>query len=95
MGIVKGNRVYEGAVFLDKLWLDSLDIEKFFKDFGKYIKNLVLSGEMEAEEGLKIIGNIFDSLDKLKNEEDKRLLGYVVLNSLIKRRQEEVKGSCL
>lgn len=91
LGIVKGNRVSEGAVFLDKLWLDSLDIEKFFKDFGKYIKNLVLSGEMEAEEGLKIIGNIFDSLNKFKNEEDKRLLGYVVLNSLIKRRQEEVK----
>lgn len=92
LGIVKGNRVSEGAVFLDKLWLDSLDIEKFFKDFGKYIKNLVLSGEMEAEEGLKIIGNIFDSLNKFKNEEDKRLLGYVALNSLIKRRQEEVKG---
>ena len=91
LGIVKGNRVSEGAVFLDKLWLDSLDIEKFFKDFGKYIKNLVLSGEMEAEEGLKIIGNIFDSLNKFKNEEDKRLLGYVVLNSLIKKRQEEVK----
>ena len=91
LGIVKGNRVSEGAVFLDKLWLDSLDIEKFFKDFGKYIKNLVLSEEMEAEEGLKIIGNIFDSLNKFKNEEDKRLLGYVVLNSLIKRRQEEVK----
>lgn len=91
LGIVKGNRVSEGAVFLDKLWLDSLDIEKFFKDFGKYIKNLVLYGEMEAEEGLKIIGNIFDSLNKFKNEEDKRLLGYVVLNSLIKRRQEEVK----
>lgn len=91
LGIVKGNRVSEGAVFLDKLWLDSLDIEKFFKDFGKYIKNLVLYGEMEAEEGLKIIGNIFNSLNKFKNEEDKRLLGYVVLNSLIKRRQEEVK----
>ena len=91
LDIIKGGRVSEGAVFLDKLWLDSLDIEKFFKDFGKYIKNLVLSGEMEAEEGLKIIGNIFDSLNKFKNEEDKRLLGYVVLNSLIKRRQEEVK----
>ncbi len=52
--------------------------------FGKYVKNLVLDGEMKAEEGLKIIGNIFDSLNKFRNEEDKRLLGYVVLNSLIK-----------
>lgn len=91
LGIVKGNRVSEGAVFLDKLWLDSLDIEKFFKDFGKYIKNLVLSGEMGAEEGLKIIGNIFDSLNKFKYEEDKRLLGYVVLNSLIKKADKGTK----
>ena len=91
LGIVKGNRISEGTVFLDKLWLDSLDIEKFFKDFGKYIKNLILSGDIEAEEGLKIIGNIFDSLNKFKNEEDKRLLGYVVLNSLISKRQEEAK----
>ena len=91
LGIVKGNRISEGAVFLDKLWLDSLDIEKFFKDFGKYIKNLVLSGEMEAEEGLKIIGNIFDSLNKFKYEEDKRLLGYVVLNSLIKKADKGTK----
>ncbi len=91
LGIVKGNRISEGAVFLDKLWLDSLDIEKFFKDFGKYIKNLVLSGEMEAEEGLKIIGNIFDSLNKFKYEEDKRLLGYVVLNSLIKKTDKGTK----
>ena len=89
LDIVKGNRVSEGAVFLDKLWLDSLDIEKFFKDFGKYIKNLVLSGNMEAEEGLSMIGNIFDSLNKFKTEEDKRLLGYVVLNSLIKKVQKE------
>lgn len=87
--IVKNQKISEGAVFLDKLWLESLDIEKFFKDFGKYIKNLVLAGETDAEEGLNIIGNIFDSLNKFKNEEDKRLLGYVVLNSIIKKRREK------
>ncbi|MCF2625187.1 DNA polymerase III subunit gamma/tau [Fusobacterium perfoetens] len=91
LDIIKGGRVSEGAVFLDKLWLESLDIEKFFKDFGKYVKNLVLEGKLEAEEGLGIIGNIFDSLNKFKSEEDKRLLGYVVLNSLIKKTKQEVK----
>ena len=87
--IVKNQKISEGAVFLDKLWLESLDIEKFFKDFGKYIKNLVLAGETDAEEGLNIIGSIFDSLNKFKNEEDKRLLGYVVLNGIIKKRKEK------
>ncbi len=91
LDIIKGGRVSEGTVFLDKLWLESLDIEKFFKDFGKYVKNLVLEGKLEAEEGLGIIGNIFDSLNKFKSEEDKRLLGYVVLNSLIKKTKQEVK----
>ena len=70
--------------------MESLDIEKFFKDFGKYVKNLVLDGEFKAEEGLKIIGSIYDSLSKFKYEEDKRLLGYVVLNSLIKTAEKEV-----
>ncbi len=91
LDIIKRGRVSEGTVFLDKLWLESLDIEKFFKDFGKYVKNLVLEGKLEAEEGLGIIGNIFDSLNKFKSEEDKRLLGYVVLNSLIKKTKQEVK----
>lgn len=90
LGIIRENRVSEGTVFLDKLWMESLDIEKFFKDFGKYVKNLVLDGEFKAEEGLKIIGSIYDSLSKFKYEEDKRLLGYVVLNSLIKTAEKEV-----
>lgn len=91
LGIIKENRVSEGTVFLDKLWMESLDIEKFFKDFGKYVKNLVLDREYGAEEGLRIIGNIYDSLNKFKYEEDKRLLGYVVLNSLIKTAEKERK----
>lgn len=64
---------------------------EIFKDFGKYVKNLVLDREYGAEEGLRIIGNIYDSLNKFKYEEDKRLLGYVVLNSLIKTAEKERK----
>lgn len=89
LNIIKENRVSEGTEFVDKLWMESLDIEKFFKDFGKFVKNMILDGELKAEEGLKIIGNIYDSLNKFKTEEDKRLLGYVVLNSLIKSSVKE------
>lgn len=90
LDIITQKRVSEGTVFLDKLWMESLDIEKFFKDFGKFVKNLVLEGELKAEEGLKIIGSIYDSLSKFKYEEDKRLLGYVVLNGLIKTTEKEI-----
>lgn len=85
LNIIKEERIGDGAEFLDTLWLDSLDIEKFFKDFAKYVKNLVLDTKIDPKEGLDIIGNIFNSLNLFRTEEDKRLLGYVVLNSLIKR----------
>lgn len=86
--IINGNKASEGINFIDELWKNSVDVEKFFKDFGKYIKDLMFKGEIDSEEGLKIIGNVFDSLYIFKYEEDKRLLGYVVLNNLIKMNQK-------
>lgn len=88
--IIKGSKIAEGTVFVDELWKDSIDIEKFFKDFGKYVKDLILKNELDAKEGLRIIGCVFDSLFIFKYEEDKRLLGYVILNNLIKTTAKEV-----
>lgn len=70
---------------LDSFWNDSVEIELFFKDFAKYCKGLMAKGELEIEKGLTIIGCIFDSLNKFKYEEDKRLVGYVIVNNLMKR----------
>ena len=70
---------------LDNFWNDSVEIELFFKDFAKYCKGLMAKGELEIEKGLTIIGCIFDSLNKFKYEEDKRLLGYVIVDNLMKR----------
>lgn len=70
---------------LDNFWNDSVEIELFFKDFAKYCKGLMAKGELEIEKGFTIIGCIFDSLNKFKYEEDKRLVGYVIVDNLMKR----------
>lgn len=70
---------------LDNFWNYSVEIELFFKDFAKYCKGLMAKGELEIEKGLTIIGCIFDSLNKFKYEEDKRLVGYVIVDNLMKR----------
>lgn len=70
---------------LESFWNDSVEIELFFKDFAKYCKGLMAKGELEIEKGLTIIGCIFDSLNKFKYEEDKRLVGYVIVDNLMKR----------
>ncbi|WP_300330935.1 DNA polymerase III subunit gamma/tau [Fusobacterium sp.] len=81
--IIKDNSLQKGVEFLENLWIESVDIEKFFKDFAKFIKDETYKGNIEIEKGLKIIGDTFDSLNKFKYEEDKRLLGYVVLNNIL------------
>lgn len=68
---------------LDEFWSESLEIELFFKDFAKYCKTLMSRSELEVDKGLKIIGAVYDSLNKFKYEEDKRMVGYVVINNLL------------
>lgn len=73
---------YKGVKFLDKLWNGSVNIESFFRDLAKLSKELMLKDELTPEEGMPIIGAIYDVITKFKYEEDKRLLGYVILHKL-------------
>ena len=72
---------------LDNYWNESIEIEDFFKDFAKYCKNLMSKNQLDIREGLSIIDNIFTSLSKFKYEEDKRLVGYVIVDNLLKSTQ--------
>ncbi|MGL5054856.1 MAG: DNA polymerase III subunit gamma/tau [Fusobacteriaceae bacterium] len=69
---------------LEELWIDSLDIESFFKDLAKTTRDLIQKKEMTSEVGLKIISSIYTAISKFKYEEDKRLLGYVVIEEILK-----------
>lgn len=68
---------------LEKLDSDSYDLELFFKDLAKYIKNLILKNEIDNLLGLKIISIIFDILTKFKFEDDKKLIGYVIISDIL------------
>ena len=80
LGILDKRDIESGMEFLDELWENSINLEGFFKDFAKYLKEN--SKEIGIERCLFSIEKIFDVLSKFKYEEDKRLLGYVVLYHL-------------
>lgn len=72
---------------LDEYWNNSVEIESFFKDFAKFCKNLMSKNKLDIKEGLKIIDSIFTSLNIFKYEEDKRLVGYVIVDNLLKEHE--------
>ncbi|WP_319370373.1 DNA polymerase III subunit gamma/tau [uncultured Ilyobacter sp.] len=80
--IIREGDSHRGIKFLDNLWNNSVNIESFFRDIAKMSKELMTKGELTPEEGMPIIGAVYDVITKFKYEEDKRLLGYVILHKL-------------
>ncbi len=80
--ILKNSELERGMKFLDDLWEGSMNVEIFFKDLAKHIRTKILSSEVGPDEGLKMIEIVYDTLTKFKFEEDKRLLGYVILSKI-------------
>ncbi|MGL5098555.1 MAG: DNA polymerase III subunit gamma/tau, partial [Fusobacteriaceae bacterium] len=78
---------------LNSLWSDSLDIEIFFKDLAKLCRLLLEKDELPLELGLNIISAIFTALSKFRFEEDKRLVGYLIINELLNTRVETISSS--
>lgn len=80
----------QGIELLEDIWKNSIDIELFFKDLAKRAKDRIIKGDLKTEKGLEIIDTIYDILSKFRYEEDKRLIGYVILNRLTERKEKEV-----
>lgn len=83
----------EAIEALNSLWNDSLDIEIFFKDLAKLCRHLMEKSELSLDLGLNIISAIFTSLSKFRFEEDKRLVGYLIINELLSTKAEVVQVS--
>lgn len=73
---------------LESLANDSFDIELFFKDLAKYCKNGIVKKELDVDKGLKIISIIYDVIGKFKFEEDKKLVGYVIVAEILSNTKE-------
>lgn len=72
-------------ILLEKLWLESTDIELFFKDLAKFCKLQMSKNKLDLNMGFSIISIIYDVLSKFKFEDDKRLVGYVLIHDLLMR----------
>ena len=75
---------------LENLANDSFDIELFFKDLAKYCKNAILKKELDIDKGLKIISTIYDVIGKFKFEDDKKLIGYVIVAEILSNTKQTV-----
>ena len=75
-----------GIDFVDKLWEDGILIENFLKDFSYFLKeNLRREDSIGIDRTLALISVIYFVLGEFRYEEDKRLLGYVLINEIFKQ----------
>lgn len=73
--------------FIDRIWEDGIIIETFLKDFAYYLKEqLKKNGKVSINFILSTVSSIFFTLNEFKYEEDKRLLGYVLVYELFKKK---------
>ena len=75
---------------LENLANESFDIELFFKDLAKYCKNSIVKKEIDIDKGLKIISTIYDVIGKFKFEDDKKLVGYVIVAEILSNTKQTV-----
>ncbi|WP_288165923.1 DNA polymerase III subunit gamma/tau, partial [Fusobacterium sp. CAG:649] len=75
---------------LESLANESFDIELFFKDLAKYCKDAILKKELDIDKGLKIISTIYDVIGKFKFEDDKKLVGYVIVAEILSNTKQTV-----
>ena len=75
---------------LENLANESFDIELFFKDLAKYCKNSIVKKEIDRDKGLKIISTIYDVIGKFKFEDDKKLVGYVIVAEILSNTKQTV-----
>ena len=66
---------------IDDLWNNGIQIDQFLKDFCKYVKRSNINIDLK----IKIISAVYDILNKFRNEEDKRLISYLIIDKILKK----------
>ena len=88
--IISKNDLVNGINFLDDLWNDSINVEEFLKSFAYYLKELMIEKKspFNIMRSIAIIEDIFEVMGKFRYEEDKRILGYVILHKITDFKEE-------
>lgn len=84
--LIKNKKQEELIGFIDKLYANSIQIEVFLKDFCDYLKNT----EKNLNYASNVIFNIYDALYKFKNEDDIRIIAYILIHNLIDDKVEHI-----
>lgn len=96
LGVISKKKVYEfGELilkenkndifkFIDLLWNEGLEIEEFLKEYVVLLKQEIVENKGNIEKKCEIIEIIYDMLFKFKFEEDKRMLGYLIILKILK-----------
>ena len=83
----------ELVYFIDEIWEEGVVIETFLKDFAYYLKRqFKIKRDISVDFILETISIIFFILTEFKYEEDKRLLGYVLINELYKSKRNHAQN---
>ena len=82
--IINSRDKNKGIKFIENLWENGIECEEFFREFANYLKKLIITKNENSETNFDIIEIIFDILFKFRFEEDKRLLGYLIVIKIFK-----------
>ena len=91
LNLIKNGDKEKLIEFIDKIWEDGLIIETFLKDFVYYLKaQFKKKTDLTVNFLLETISAIFFTLNEFKYEEDKRLLGYVLIHEFYKNQKKNM-----
>ena len=92
LNLIKDGNKEKLVDFIDKIWEEGLIIETFLKDFSYYLKEqFKKKTDLSVNFLMDTISAIFFTLNEFKYEEDKRLLGYVLIHELYKTQRKNLR----
>lgn len=85
--LLKKQKKEEIISFIDELYVESIQIDVFLRDFCDYLK----VNEKDIEYASKIIGTIYQALNEFKYEDDLRIISYIIIFNILKLQKNSVK----
>lgn len=77
---LKNEQKEELVKFVDEMYEDGIQIEQFLKDFCDFLK----ADEKDIDYISLVISNIYSSLNIFKNEDDIRIIVYIIIYNILK-----------
>ncbi len=73
--------------FINDIYKNGIPINVFLKDFCDYLRN----NEENLDYTIKTITNIYKAINDFKNEDDMRIIAYIILADLLEQKNESIR----